>query len=295
MTGRHDGAAVVTIANLPARLAEELRGRASMAAGIAHARVVGRRRRAEFDGVRVYCMFIGYPRSGHSLVGSLIDAHPDAVISHELDALRYVQTGLVGRDELYTLILRRDAAFTAGGRTWTGYDYSIPNQWQGRHERLLVIGDKRGGDSTWRLRRHPELLDRLERMVEVDVRLVHVVRNPFDNISTMHRRSGDPLAKCADRYFTLCDTNASIRSRWIGSVIDVRHETMISDPTGSLRRLIDFLGLEPTDAYIRDCSSTIFPSPNTTRSSVEWPKRLVTEIQRRVDEVEFLAGYTFDG
>jgi len=36
-----------------------------------------RRYRRHFDAVRTFCLFIGYPRSGHSLVGSLLDAHPD--------------------------------------------------------------------------------------------------------------------------------------------------------------------------------------------------------------------------
>jgi len=38
-------------------------------------------------------MFVGYPRSGHSVIGSLLNAHPDMVVAHELNALRYVQAG----------------------------------------------------------------------------------------------------------------------------------------------------------------------------------------------------------
>jgi hypothetical protein len=35
-------------------------------------------------------MFIGYLRSGHSLIASLLDAHPNAIATHELDALKFV-------------------------------------------------------------------------------------------------------------------------------------------------------------------------------------------------------------
>ena len=38
-------------------------------------------------------MFIGYPRSGHSLIGSLLDVHPNAIVAHELDALKFVGAG----------------------------------------------------------------------------------------------------------------------------------------------------------------------------------------------------------
>ncbi len=42
-----------------------------------------------FRSVETYCMFIGNPKSGHSLVGFLLNAHNNAVISHELNALAY--------------------------------------------------------------------------------------------------------------------------------------------------------------------------------------------------------------
>ena len=47
-----------------------------------------------FETIQLYCMFVGYPRSGHSLVGAMFDAHPDIVIAHELDALRYLKAGV---------------------------------------------------------------------------------------------------------------------------------------------------------------------------------------------------------
>ncbi len=40
-----------------------------------------------FADLERFWSFIGYPRSGHSLIGSLINAHPDVVVCHELDTL----------------------------------------------------------------------------------------------------------------------------------------------------------------------------------------------------------------
>ena len=54
-------------------------------------RVYRRGRRAVGLGqLRSFCLFIGYPRSGHSLLGSLLDAHPDIAIAHEVNALGLV-------------------------------------------------------------------------------------------------------------------------------------------------------------------------------------------------------------
>ena len=73
----------------------------------------------QFDTVNTYCMFIGYPRSSHSLMGSLIDAHPNAIIAHEQDVLKYIKYGFT-KEALFPLLLRNSEEFTANGRTWTG-------------------------------------------------------------------------------------------------------------------------------------------------------------------------------
>lgn len=82
----------------------------------------------------------------------------------------------------------------------------MPHQWQGRYRSLCVIGDKQGGGTALRLRARPYLLDRLRRTVEVPVKLVHIVRNPYDNISTIARKHHMPLTDSIDFYFSLCET-----------------------------------------------------------------------------------------
>ena len=37
-----------------------------------------------------FCLFLGHARSGHSIVGVLLDAHPRIVLADEFDALEYV-------------------------------------------------------------------------------------------------------------------------------------------------------------------------------------------------------------
>ena len=40
-----------------------------------------------YDGVETFVLFIGYPRSSHSLVGAILDAHPEIIIPHEYNLL----------------------------------------------------------------------------------------------------------------------------------------------------------------------------------------------------------------
>jgi hypothetical protein len=254
----------------------------------------GFRERGLFRDVRTYCMFIGYPRSGHSLVGSLLDAHPDVVVSHELDALGFLQHGF-HRNQIFALILNNARAVGAAGREQTGYPYQVPGGWQGRFERLLVIGDKRGMTSMYRIQRRPELLARLRREVQVPVRYVHVVRNPFDNISTMAKRRDLSLELSAETYFTLCRTVAHVkRSEASDSVMDVRHEMLISDPKGSLGALCRFLGVTASDDYLDRCAAIVFPSPRQTRHEAAWTDQLIQGVQSRMGEFPFLEGYSWE-
>lgn len=274
---------------LPTRLVVPVRDRVVMAGRWLDAALARDPDRAVLDGVRRFCLFVGYPRSGHSLVGSLLDAHPRIVISHELDALRYVQAGLVGRDLLFRMILRRDRRFTAAGRRWTGYDYAVPGQFQGRFEDLLVIGDKRGGGSTRRLGADPELLDRLRGVVGVEVRIVHVIRDPFDTIASMHRRGGRSLRASVDRFFELCAINATIRAREEGALIDVRLEELVADPSATLRRLAGFLGVEAPSEYLQACSEVVFDAPRRPHATIEWPAGTRAEVRERIGEYAFLS------
>ncbi|MDP9138749.1 MAG: hypothetical protein M3N38_11330, partial [Pseudomonadota bacterium] len=75
---------------------------AEIRALFAPSRIQAEKAGSVFDDLEVYCTFIGYPRSGHSIMGSLLDAHPNIIIAHELDALRFLKAGFSER-QLYFL------------------------------------------------------------------------------------------------------------------------------------------------------------------------------------------------
>jgi hypothetical protein len=248
-----------------------------------------------FSDIAAYCMFIGYPRSGHSLVGALLDAHPQMVIAHEADILKYLQVGF-GRRQIFALLVGRSRDFVDSGSEWSGYSYKVPNQWNGRFEKLRIIGDKKGGSSTRRLTSHPELLDRLRRTLKVQVKLLHVVRNPYDNIGTICRRRRDhDLDACIEFYVSLCETNARIRKQVEpGDVVDVRLESVIADPRGSLNGLCRFLGVEAAPDYVDACSSIVFSSPHQSRRDVKWTDAQIDRVKANIDRFGFLHGYRYD-
>ncbi len=253
--------------------------------------VRARQRRADFANVRTFLLFVGHPRSGHSLVGSLLDAHPDVVVSHELDALKYVAAGY-RRSQLFTLVLEHSKANAAAGRKSWGYSYAVPGQWQGRYDRLQVVGDKRGRRTTARLAERPELLDRLAATVQVPVSVVHVIRDPVDNISTMWRRGHRTLEYQIDEYFSLCQTVDEIRARVDPSHYhSLRLEDLIAHPADELAELCRFLDMRPEPGYIEACASIVFDAPRRTRDEAPWTPELLDDVQRRARAHAWLAAY----
>lgn len=261
------------------------------------------RHEERFDGVKTYCMFVGYPKSGHSLLGSLLDAHPNAIIAHELDALRYLEVGF-GRRQLYQLLLENSQGYARAGREWNVYSYQVPNQWQGRFERLSLIGDKKGGLSTLRLDSKPGLLRKLRETVGVEVKFVHVVRNPYDNISTMlrdgitnrnlesHERG---LRYSIEDYFHRCAVVRDLKERTQDTdMFDLRHESLVEDPGLHLGRLCNFLDLEYSEQYLQDCASIVFESPTKSRYKVAWDADSIRTVRGRISEFDFLRGYSYE-
>lgn len=241
-------------------------------------------------------MFVGYPRSGHSLVGHLLDAHPDTLVAPELDALRYLQAGFT-RSQIYYLLLERvkEVRRQQDGAPGSSYSYAVPGQWQGSFENLRVIGDKKGGGSALRFGMYPNLYSRFRTVIDDRVRFIHVIRNPYDNIATLSRRRQEPLSVTTDRYFFMCDSAVALQS-WVEQEEwhELRHEDLISEPRRTLTDLCHFVGVAPLDGYLEACCSIIYASPHRSRFDVEWPPPLLDQIATRCSSISFLRNYRHD-
>jgi hypothetical protein len=236
------------------------------------------------------------------MVGSLLDAHPQTAIAHELDALKLVQEGY-SRWQLFQAVVTNTDRMRRRSRIQTGYDYSVPGQWQGRWTTLRVIGDKKGGRTTARLGEDPALFARLKATVGLPVKSVLIVRNPFDNIATMadhDPRDGltpagmDPLDAAVARYAELsAQVGRFLAEVPAADVFHARHEDFITGPQDTLRDLCAFLGLDAPDDYLRDCAGLVFKSTSRSRDKWTWSPEQVAAVDAVIARHRFLAGYAF--
>lgn len=248
-----------------------------------------------YENVEASVMFLGYPRSGHSLVGALLDAHPQAVVAHEYDMLANCQHDWT-RDQLFDALIAHTRAFHEGGGTWSGYQYGIEGTWQGgSFQTLRLVGDKKGGDSSRRLLTDPDALVRLTNVLDgLPLHIVHVVRNPLDNIATLARRQkgdgGVPLA--AQEYFRLVAINRFARMHWPTHLFHELHlDDLIAQPERTLTWLAGRLGLDPDPEWLSRTAAHVFSEPRRTRVQVDWTSAVRAQVRERCATVPFLQRY----
>lgn len=256
----------------------------------------------DFEKVETFCLFIGYPRSGHSFLGALLDAHPEIIIAMEEDALYLVKYNF-SKNQLFYCLLQNSKNFTQIlNNIWTGYSYAVPNSNQGNYTKLRVIGDKKGGRSAILLGKESSLFDQLKNTVNCGIKIFHVIRNPFDDISTMVKRnmSRHPgqieqlHKKKIELYFEKVYFNNKHRENPNLNILDVYHEDFISAPKLELKRMIEFLGLTADNSYYQSCASITYKSPHKSRFELEWPENLKKTVLDKMSEYKFLKRYSFE-
>ena len=252
-----------------------------------------------FGNINRFCLFVGQSRSGHSVLGTLLNAHRQAVISHNLDALAYLDAG-VGREDLFLLILERDRWLGARQRRIGGHSYDIPGLWLGAHDEIRVIGDKRAGATSRHLGRDPGLLAALPDMVGCEVSVIHHLRDPLDNISSIWSRRTlgveRSLAEAADHYFEMLDgavrgiAAAGPDVRWIRTY----HEDLIRDPRSVLVPALELLHLPADEYFLEKCENFVHREPRRTHRDAPWSAALRRYVAARLAAYPFMDRYPID-
>ncbi len=255
-----------------------------------------------FRNIQSFCMFIGYPRSGHSFIGALIDAHPNASMGMEVDALNLVRLGY-SKNQLFCYLIRSSKIFTKKLKNqWSGYSYAVPGQYQGKYTTLKLIGDKRGGKSTLHLMEDFSLYKKLMKLVKCKVKVLHIIRHPLDNISTIilmslkdnHVPIRTDFEAKIDLYFESVKFNSEIKRNGNINILDVYHEDLISKPREQLLRILDHLELDPEPSYLNSCIRQVYKEPNLSREKLIWPEDMLSRVHKEMSKYEFLKKYLSD-
>ena len=78
--------------------------------------------RKEIKNIQAYCLFVGHARSGHTLIGALLNAHPDIVMAQEERTIEFIKSGYsIG--QLFSIVKESSKRFVNDGCIKTKYSY----------------------------------------------------------------------------------------------------------------------------------------------------------------------------
>ncbi len=246
---------------------------------------------ARYRTLKTYTLFMGCQKSGHSLLGALLDAHADAIVSYQLDSFDLFQKEN-NRIRFFKALLvdARDTIITAKAEKKP----YVVDSWQGRHRFIRTIGGRQGTIWALQIAKDPTLLDKLKDLAEVPVRVINVSRNPYDAVASVSVDNFRMTEEVANVYVTGINAIKKVRERLDPEeLLDVRYENLVSRPRDTLQKVCRFLKLEPDDAYLEQCEKVIVKKTTRRRDEAWWEPVAKARLQHCINQTPFLADYTF--
>jgi hypothetical protein len=251
----------------------------------------------ELSKVRNSFLFVGYPHSGHSLVGAFIDAHPQACCSHELDALYYFEKGY-STEQIFWLIKRKSIAFRSDGNTWNQHNYQFHSGQQGSFHNLISYGDKKGGRSNRRIIQDPDILTAYRDSLPFLLKLIHVYRHPLDQLDRRlkHRvsRTGETEERAINRILQLQE-EAMRNVSLLESKFDLLHvslEQLLMEPKKEGAKIFEFLHLHAFEPLLQELEKKLDTKHLDTGRNREWETPIMSTVEEWTTRFPFLSVYS---
>ena len=159
-----------------------------------------------------------------------------------------------------------------------------------------------------------ENFEKLKQNALIPLRIIHVLRNPFDIISTnaiytrdksllkylkeTGNKTSDPKLSAKISYmFNEFRTVTEIIDDIVGreNVLDIHNCDLVADPRGTLTKIFNFLEviMSTTEHYLDVCAAKVFKSVSRSRDLMEWPPELREMVETKMKEYEMLSRYSF--
>ena len=105
--------------------------------------------REEYKKVDTLLFFVGYPRSRHTLLASLLDGHPHMIVANEKDMFaRLVDATAMERNQMFDALVISSQSFMTGGKgkvmdgnlqNTSRFGFFMEGYWQGSYDRYIKV------------------------------------------------------------------------------------------------------------------------------------------------------------
>jgi hypothetical protein len=228
----------------------------------------------QISNVKKFILFIGHAHSGHSIVGSILDAHESTSIANEINIPKLILDHKLNKNEILKICLY----FSLNNKSihaWenTEYKYAIKNSFQGLTTNPVILGDKKAGGSTRVMLNHPWILNYLIEIFGSQLYFVFVDRNPLEIISAYSHYWKDELnEKHIDRYFENLGMVRKIQN--LHKVIYMSQLMFKDNPAIEIKNLCNSLDLGYSESFIKSVSNIVRSDIKPKSENIVWTDSL---------------------
>lgn len=256
------------------------------------------------------CLFCCHGQSGHTVLAAILDAHPKIALAEESHFAkkiffknRTLESLIEGVKASSNQQARKakepNVKYSYGSNRYT---FGRITPYQGFQNTTEVIGDKTGWDIPSLCFEHnkPNCMSKIQRKSELPVKVIHLVRNPFDVIASWHlgsiesrKKSDQTIEQCIDRFGMYANAMQTVLYNYdYKDKILVSNESLIAHPESTINRLCDYLEVERNEELVNNASKILFKSPRKKSDRVKWTTDQTLTIKQLIRTYPFLREYS---
>lgn len=237
-----------------------------------------------------FLLIIGNARSGSTILGAVLDAHPEVVVANETQESANFWRGLDGESIRHGILANAEEQAVAG-RISSGYKYQVGAAPSAKAN-IRVLGDKIWNPATLLLHGDHGLIPSLEKRVGAPIVVISAVRDIFDTVTTMHRRSGAPITDRLRWFAAHCEAVAAIGERLPpNQFMHVHHEDLVLQPEDEIEKCCRLLGVYYEASHAVEVKKVLFKRPKRPRDHVLWSPCDIDEARAIIHHFPWLSRY----
>lgn len=241
--------------------------------------------------MKYWLSFCGCPMSGHTLVAAILNANPNVICSNQLHVYKNASVDFDVLKE-----------HSENHITWKSSNRvpHVPKQ------EITVMGDKTVHRTIDLLSKDPKKLGEFREFINVPIKWIHIVRNPYDNIATWARleyesKKADGIETTQKRELNTVIEEFARLNRTISQlrrsedVITVNYEYIITRMHNTLEEMANFLEISFDPEWRDNVRNTVWKKPRIARNTVKWTPQQRVIVQEIINDYPWLNGYYYSG
>ncbi len=231
--------------------------------------------------IKQLVLFVGHAHSGHSIIGSILDAHNQIALANEVNIVKLIHEYELTKVEIESVLLHY-SLLNGDQHSWhnSEYVYKIENSLQGKTKNPTIIGDKKAGGTTRIFYNHPQLIDKIMKLYGDELKFIFVERNPVDIVAAYSYYMKQPPSQFhVDRFNENLNTVKLIQSTVQNhQYLKIEQEIFIKKPYEVVVKLLEFLNIKYEPSHIHKWVKNVRADIPGKSTQINIPAKLLAQL-----------------